>query len=251
MESILWNRDQALLHAPLLTVTPAVVYVLIRGRNAWHSTWVTNYKGTGAVYLTLDEAKRAAEKQRVQGSVFYIRQVPAVALNSREGTVVMVEFHSDTCFGNWDSTLGAKALTIGTPMSVVIAALGRDGTWRAPLPSRHSYITVKAAWNAVESMHASRRFTRWASQSQGPRIHLTWDAYDGGKSRSGVNAVIRAFTRVNDEDTRRHGREEHTSLIQEWNGPASQEDMDLLLDTLDRLVSALGTMSQPPKHGEV
>jgi hypothetical protein len=237
MKPIQWNQDQSLLSAPLLTVTAVQAYVLIRGRNAWNSTWVQNYKGTGAVHLTLAEAKNAAEAQRVQGSVFYIRQVPALALNSSEGTVLLVEFHSDNCFGKWDAKKGAEKLLIGTPMDQVITVLGRCSLWKAPVPSIHSFIAVKAEWDVPETMPARASFKRWVSDSVGPKYYLNWSEYPSDKSRGGVNAIIRAFGKINEAGALSEAEKEFTGLSEQWNRTLTPEETAVMLNEMESFTS--------------
>jgi hypothetical protein len=239
VKPIQWNQDQTLLRAPLLTVTAVQAYVLIRGRNAWNSTWVQNYMGTGAVYLTLVEAKKAAEAQRVQGSVFYIRQIPAMALNSTEGSVLLVEFHSDNSFGKWDTKNGADELVIGTPLSQVITALGRGGLWKTPVPSKHSFITVKTGWDTLETVPPRGSFTRWTSQSQGPNYYLKWNEYSGRYSRGGINAIIRTFNSINTDEARSTAEKEFAALHKEWNRTLTPEETGDMLNEMAAGKSAI------------
>ena len=55
------------------------IYYVFQGRNAWHSTWITQYNN-GCMHINLDNAKKYAESLRACGSVFYIREIPALII---------------------------------------------------------------------------------------------------------------------------------------------------------------------------
>lgn len=63
----------------LEAVRPVRVYYCSLGRNAWRNTWIGRYRD-GCIHTQLETAREFAEKQRKQGSVFYIRQLPALLL---------------------------------------------------------------------------------------------------------------------------------------------------------------------------
>lgn len=53
------------------------LFYVIYGRNAWNDTWITRYFD-GCMNPTFDTAKKTSEEKRVQGSVFYISEIPAL-----------------------------------------------------------------------------------------------------------------------------------------------------------------------------
>jgi len=63
MEAINWYGNQIMLTAPLLGVKGVLVHLLRRGRNAWHTPWIRNYRGPAALYASFVESKAAAEEQ--------------------------------------------------------------------------------------------------------------------------------------------------------------------------------------------
>ena len=62
----------------------AQAYYLGYGRNAWRSTWSNIYM-SGSVSFDLRDLKRSAEKQRTQGSVFWIESIPVLVLQYPKG----------------------------------------------------------------------------------------------------------------------------------------------------------------------
>ena len=202
MEAVNWYDNQKMLTAPLLGVKGVLVYLLLRGRNAWHTTWIRNYRGPAALYASLDEAKAAAEDQRVQGSVFYIRELPALSLLSEVGPVVLVEFHSDNCFGRWQPRSPESLLQLGTPLGELMHSLGPSGEWRPPVPSEHSFVAGRAKFSTLVHLPARRPFVTRVSAYNGPRFYLRWLEVPNSTSRRGVNAIVKIFKFGNAESER-------------------------------------------------
>lgn len=57
------------------------LYYVHDGRNAWWGAWVQRYLD-GCMHSSWESAKRNAERLRVQGSVFYIAELPAIILEA-------------------------------------------------------------------------------------------------------------------------------------------------------------------------
>jgi len=224
MEALVWSKNQALLNSELLALKPIVVFVLIRGRNAWHSTWVQKYQGPGAVYATRVAAKDAAERQRVQGSTFYIRAVPALLLESEAGSVVQVEFHSDKTFGKLSVSDVIPRLAYGATMSEALLVLGRNGGfWRSPLPSKHSFIQARHVLFAdLEPLKARMELAMLRSSSRGPRYFLDWQESPGAYDTSVVRRICREYAKLNADST-----EERASRLEIWRARRKRADLAL------------------------
>lgn len=246
MESINWAAEQKLLSAPLLGVKPARLYVVIRGRNAWHSTWVQNYSGPSALSASFVAAMAHAERKRKQGSVFYISEVPGIALQSEEGPVALVDFHSRNCFGKWDASIGADYLELGTPIGAVLRSLGPYGHWRGKAPSRHSFISGKADWNSVAQLPPRKPLKRWQSHSVGGQYALSWDEYRSHYTRQGVNNVVRTFEAVNGQEQRLTAEGTYWLAAEEGLKRArrrSQEEMKELVSLAEETARLLDEMA--------
>ncbi len=68
---------------------------LYYGRNAWHRTWVSQYQ-SGYFHTELRSAKDAAESQRTKGSTFGIEAMPALAIRSDAGAIILCEIDCPT-----------------------------------------------------------------------------------------------------------------------------------------------------------
>lgn len=96
-----WNGDddgQDL----LLDVVPISVYALIRGRNAWNSTWVRHWFHNSHLFTNLNDAKLGAEDLRQRGNVFYINQVPGIWLHGSRTDIAIIDGIAGTPFANFE-----------------------------------------------------------------------------------------------------------------------------------------------------
>jgi hypothetical protein len=202
LQVVNWYENQKLLTAPLLGVKGVLVHLLLRGRNAWNSTWIRNYQGPKGLYANRSEAEIGAEDQRTQGSVFYVYEVPGISLMSEVGPVVLIDFHTDNCFGKWSDSHKESVLRLGTPLNVLMHSLGPLGNWEKPEPSEHSFVCGLANFGTLSPLPARRPLVTYQSQAVGVDFYLRWKSRPNGYSRRGVNSITRIFGSVNDEQER-------------------------------------------------
>jgi len=86
----------------LLDIEVGVIAFLYRGRNAWHSTWVQNWFREARLYRDIYGARFGAESLRKQGSVFYVREVPALLLRGSRESVVVCDINASAPFSEFD-----------------------------------------------------------------------------------------------------------------------------------------------------
>lgn len=75
----------------LLDIKGCTVSVLVRGRNAWHSTWVRHWFRNSHFYSDHRSAQLGAESLRERGSVFYVRDRPAILLDGTSSRIVVFD----------------------------------------------------------------------------------------------------------------------------------------------------------------
>lgn len=93
---LLTTDDQELFNKPIYAAGVTTAWRATYGRNAWHSTWIGRY-GTGwSLWLHEAEAKKACERQRVQGSVFYLDLIPAIYLRGPGYTIFAADVNDTT-----------------------------------------------------------------------------------------------------------------------------------------------------------
>ncbi|MDE2384192.1 MAG: hypothetical protein KGO53_06195 [Alphaproteobacteria bacterium] len=102
-------------NAKLQSVKAVQLYYLHHGRNAWHSTWVQQYSD-GCLHCDLSSAKGLAERSRTQGSVFYIRQTPALLFKCQVGDLLVTQINTTQPLSGYSP----NALTRLAPTSTAI-----------------------------------------------------------------------------------------------------------------------------------
>ncbi|MBS1905040.1 MAG: hypothetical protein JST33_00400 [Actinobacteria bacterium] len=85
------QREEAYDDNLLLDIEAGVVAYLVRGRNAWHSTWVRHWFRNAHLFSDIASAKAGAESRRQRGNVFYIRESPALIMRGPREAVVLCE----------------------------------------------------------------------------------------------------------------------------------------------------------------
>src|SRR5947208_11890730 len=88
--TILTDTDAEKLSRKYLIGVGAVkMYFCSTGRNAWHGM-INRYGPVRCMHNTLTGAQQFAENQRVQGSVFYIEELPTLLLIEQDFFCVLV-----------------------------------------------------------------------------------------------------------------------------------------------------------------
>jgi hypothetical protein len=85
--------DDQSLECLVEVVSVVMLYFVSTGRNAWWSTWTSRYS-PGCMHTTLDSAKAHCEKLRKSGTVFYIDELPSLALLSSSNALLVSEINT-------------------------------------------------------------------------------------------------------------------------------------------------------------
>lgn len=67
----------------VLSIDVGKIYHVVEGRNAWHSTWITQYMPR-SFYSSLMAAKEYAETIRKSGSSLTIKENPCLVIRSEK-----------------------------------------------------------------------------------------------------------------------------------------------------------------------
>ncbi len=192
----------------LVDMQAGTVVLLIRGRNAWHGTWVRHYLKNATLYTGVPSAKIGAENQRGPGNVFYIVEAPALLLIGERTNVVICDAHPNDPFGAFSgvsnsvhpSPLGhwVDGLFPGVSMRDAVAALRHDaGHWSGPPPAQHS-LRTGVVETAQQFDTADRAMISIVSRAVGSHHRLEWNKNAAGNrySRDGVDAVTKAWNQL-------------------------------------------------------
>ena len=113
------SKYRQLADATVDAITHLTIFHVYSGRNAWWSTWVEDY---GLFFVGLSDATNFAESQRVQGSVFHIDDVPALALRTSAGVLLIAEMGTPTPLKKYSAT----ALTVVPPSGAALIQGARN-----------------------------------------------------------------------------------------------------------------------------
>lgn len=205
----------------LLDVLSGSIVLLVRGRNAWHSTWVRHYLRNATLYSDVSSAKGGAESQRGQGNVFYVVEAPALQLRGALSNVVLCDAHPDDPFGRFTGLDGVVhphadgdwvgGLFPGVSVRDAVAAFAHDsGLWAAPVPNEHSL--RRGRLEADQVIRRTRRpLESLVSVAQGSNNYLGWRPRTVGNryARRGANGVARRWNRWLSEANAVDGTDTH------------------------------------------
>ncbi|MFL0411132.1 hypothetical protein ACH0AH_08145 [Microbacterium paludicola] len=142
MKSMSSREHAELLASEIYGVAAVKAFLVVRKRNAWHSTTSNQYRSESALFASLSAAESAAEMWRGRGSRFVIEEQPAIAVLSPYGAVITADVNAPKPFGGWNAEGGLDLLAPGGKVSVAVGALGRGGLWKRPA---HADSIVQAA----------------------------------------------------------------------------------------------------------
>lgn len=189
--------------AVILQAESAHVAVLTRRRNGWHSTTVARYDSDDALFTTVAAAQRAAQPLRKQGTVFHVREVPALVLKSVAKALVLVDFHSTNSFMQYRPFVStadqeiyglrvAQPYGVGMTMQDVLHNFSdRANHWEYPRPTSDSLVAGRLPlWTALHVVRHNKRLKTYSSHvaSCGD---LAWSESPSGRSWKGTHGVVR------------------------------------------------------------
>lgn len=199
------HRDGAYDDELLLEIEAGVITYLIRGRNAWHSTWVRHWFRNTHLFSDIASAKQGAEPLRERGNVFYIHEAPALILRGPHEAVVLCDHHEDNPFSRF---IGLDTTPVDTPegrwiggifpgvsLRDAVAAFGwASGNWSGPQKSEHSMLIGVAPSDYVFTQRKGK-LQSLTSYPQGSGYLLGWSVSGTPRSftSSGAAAVARRW----------------------------------------------------------
>lgn len=172
-------------------VSAVLVFYVLRGRNAWHSTWVEHYFAD-CMHTSLLSAKRNAESRRGPGNVFRIFEKPALRIDLPHRSHVITEINCADPLAEFRKVSdGRRGLEPGRSFSGFVDTLLphlRQGRGRR-------IVTLCVSRNRrLELLDDQPILEVQTSFSQGSQYQLGWQwGRDGIDSRCGES--VRALAR--------------------------------------------------------
>jgi hypothetical protein len=165
---------------PALQWYRAVIYYWSNARHAWHFTLVEHYWGATAFQLSLEEAKDAVERKRVQGSWFHIAPLPVLVVEGTAHAVVIAEVNNSSPLLGLGAPHYNKALTLGD-----VARYFKPPVARTILPLVvDNHVTFDRGMNRLH----------YRSSSRGNKYRLSWKPITGyGYDQGPVVDIVRTL----------------------------------------------------------
>lgn len=188
------------------SISATLLYYVFSGRNAWHSTWITRYS-VGCMHTSLELAKKFSEKRRTQGTVFNIKELPAVIFHSKNGCLAVTQINSHNPLATYSPN--ATTQNVGTGMTKIDGALEnyickgapmlgvalsfspRSRFWLVQPPPRNSIVAIATNSLSVDFLELpDRELSVRTSFSHGGNYHLGWTEKSSGILKAGVRNIL-------------------------------------------------------------
>jgi hypothetical protein len=149
---------------------------------------------------TFDSAKAEAERKRVQGSIFYIREVPALQFISKKLCILVTEINTDSPLKNFLEVSEQPNITLmdvyshftsERPNSIIRLI------WRNTEFSRQNgkMCLVRNYFNSLETTASSRELKGYKSYSNGKGYNLGWNKEENKLHTSAVERLAVDYDR--------------------------------------------------------
>ena len=186
-------------------VCPVRVYFCFSSRNAWHDTKSRKYRPGGCIHTRLETAQKYAETKRIQGSAFYIRQLPALLLMGYPHAVI-TEINTDEPLSGYSRSatwlypgfekafdFEDDSLELGNSMRQVVDSFRYNSPfWTTPPRSKHSVMRLFYDEDPDEFEDLDQgSLLVWQSRSIGKGYDLRWDKL---KSSVKGNAILKLWS---------------------------------------------------------
>lgn len=183
---------------PWLEVRSVLLYFVVAGRNAWWSTWIRRYS-EGSLHHSLASAKAYCEGRRVQGTRFYIEELPSLALVGSSMCLLVSQINTEQPLEALDygvlrelhNLVGVDTLSLHQLVRVFSRT---SRVWSPALPAKDSLLLVTAdSSTGLEPCSGNQRPQQWRSRSLGPHYYLKWLTETGTCKTESVVAAKHYF----------------------------------------------------------
>jgi len=177
------------------------IYYCLYGRNAWNSTWVRKYS-KDCMHTTLESARDFAESKRVQGSVFYIKELPALFFDGGLYPILITQINEPCPLKNYSANalttniaFGYQKiegyrdnyLTFGSPLNGVLLSFKHTSRfWRIQPPEDSSVILLYSKHEYEPIELGSEELQAWKSQAMSKSAYLSWSYLKANVSQKAI-----------------------------------------------------------------
>lgn len=188
------------------SITASLLYYVFTGRNAWHSTWITRYT-ENCLHVSLELAKKHAETKRTQGTVFSIKELPAIIFRSSSGCLAVTQINSFNPLAGY--SLNAITPNVEPGLTKIDGALDNYICREAPMlgvalsfsPESRFWLTKPSLTNSIITIATDDSSVSFAelpdcelsirtSFSHGGDHYLSWTKKNSGILKAGVRRIL-------------------------------------------------------------
>lgn len=161
------------------------LYYVVSGRNAWWATWVNRYQ-SGCMHLDLSSAMQHAERLRTNGSVFYIKEIPALVLQGETSTLVVTQINCEVVLAAYhpkgyslrrnNIKRTENHILPGISLSLAASSFARDSGYWGVMPPSDDSVLIFAADVPLSKFEIYRESSvvQYKSNSNGGQYLLSW-----------------------------------------------------------------------------
>ncbi|MDQ3777022.1 MAG: hypothetical protein M3461_23070 [Pseudomonadota bacterium] len=155
------------------------IFYAFHGRNAWWSTWITSY-AEGCMHAAWDSAREYCEKRRVQGTVFYANELPALAFIAEDRALIVSQINSSDILSQLNFKLLTKVTTLIPFATMTFQQLthifkASSSFWPESFPRKDSVIQVYCnEASQLSGLSNSDTLLHKTSNAVGVNYYLKW-----------------------------------------------------------------------------
>jgi hypothetical protein len=200
------GQHSALEQDTVQSVSSCKLYYAISGRNAWHSTWIQRYSN-GCMHNCMRSAKDYCEKRRVQGTVFVIKELPALAIQTtKNGIILVTEINTISPLSRYsidavreDTATSSRRIegyadsyvcVGGNALGARLSFMPGSRFWRVSPPPKDAVMVLNTKLPASQfSSIDTSGLKAWSSYSNGSNYLLGWRERKNDVSSDAVLAI--------------------------------------------------------------
>jgi len=158
------------------------IFFFSEGRNAWNWSWSQTYPGDDAFSLTFEQSKQKIENRRIQGSTWWIEELPACVFSGTQYSLIVTEINTETPLRDYVN------ITFDNPTIGEIAEVFE--------PSTTNFI-ITFICNTTDIDVTTKTLKRYKSYSNGGNYALGWTPRADVRYKSNyVNKIVRMFSSI-------------------------------------------------------